>query len=136
LLNIIPIISLLLFLIPEFWVAILLGHFITFKWLLSPPPCAHVLWVQQNLPCVTYMCAKGGGSRVTLVTANLKGKCPEHTDLRHKLVSRRKRFVSLAKCYSPALARAALLPIKLGLASLGYLSMQCFLFPTSFLSFI
>jgi len=26
-----------------------------------PPPCAHALWVQQNLPCVTYMCAGGGG---------------------------------------------------------------------------
>jgi hypothetical protein len=24
------------------------------------PPCAHVLWVPQNLPCVTYMCARGG----------------------------------------------------------------------------
>jgi len=25
-----------------------------------PTPCAHVLWVKQNLPCVTYMCAGGG----------------------------------------------------------------------------
>jgi hypothetical protein len=24
---------------------------------LLSPPCAHVLWVQQNLPCVTDMCA-------------------------------------------------------------------------------
>ena len=40
------------------------------------------------------------------------------------------------KCYGSALARAALVPIGLGLASLGYLSMQCFMFPTSFLSFI
>ena len=39
-------------------------------------------------------------------------------------------------CYGSALARAALVPIGLGLASLGYLSMQCFLFPTSFLSFV
>jgi hypothetical protein len=30
-------------------------------------------------------------------------------------------------CYGSALARAALVPIGLGLASLGYLSMQCFL---------
>jgi hypothetical protein len=40
------------------------------------------------------------------------------------------------ECYGSALARAALVPIGLGLASLGYLSMRCFLFPTSFLSFI
>jgi hypothetical protein len=39
----------------------------------------------------------------------------------------------LTKCYGSALARAALVPIGLGLASLGYLSMQCFMFPTSFL---
>jgi hypothetical protein len=25
-----------------------------------PPPCAHALWVQQNLPCVTGICAGGG----------------------------------------------------------------------------
>jgi hypothetical protein len=25
-----------------------------------PPPCAQVLGVQQNLPCVTDMCAGGG----------------------------------------------------------------------------
>jgi len=40
------------------------------------------------------------------------------------------------KCYGSALARAALTLIRLGLANLGYLSMRCFMFPTSFLSFV
>jgi hypothetical protein len=42
-------------------------------------------------------------------------------------------IISDRGCYGSALARAALVPIGLGLASLGYLSMQCFMFPTSFL---
>jgi hypothetical protein len=46
------------------------------------------------------------------------------------------KVANIEQCYGSALARAALVPIGLGLASLGYLSMQCFLFPTSFLSFV
>jgi hypothetical protein len=30
-----------------------------------PPPCANVLWVQQNLPCVTDICAGGDSTEAT-----------------------------------------------------------------------
>jgi len=45
-------------------------------------------------------------------------------------------LLSILYCYGSALARAALTLIRLGLANLGYLSMRCFMFPTSFLSFV
>jgi hypothetical protein len=40
-----------------------------------PPPCAHVLWVPQNLPRVTYMCARGGDSMY--YRTSYRGRLPD-----------------------------------------------------------
>jgi len=66
-----------------------------------PPPCAHALWVQQNLPCVTGICAGGGIVTVQHLQFALTNAAGLHETI-HQFVISESRLHLRPFCPSPS----------------------------------